>query len=72
MNTSLIIFFLISCNSTPSKVKKNKNLEISDPNNCACIEVFQPVCYKEKTYSNACHAICAGAKEDELISGECL
>ncbi len=68
MKISILLFILLSCNSTP---KQEKEVKISDPNNCMCIEVFQPVCFKGKTYSNGCHAQCAGAKDSEIVMGEC-
>ncbi len=37
---------------------------------CVCIEIYAPVCgCDNKTYSNSCHAECAGI--DDYENGEC-
>ena len=44
-------------------------IEVQDPD-CLCIEIYEPVCgCNDKTYSNSCHAECAGITE--YSSGSC-
>lgn len=53
---------LYSC--TPSDCVANQDA------NCACIEIYEPVCgCDDVTYSNSCHAECAGIKT--YTEGEC-
>ena len=37
-----------------------------------CIEIYQPVCYKGKLYSNSCYAEAAGANNDEISPAMCI
>ncbi len=68
------LFFLLTCTlflsctklpATPStstaEEKRNSNTELKDIKRCVCVQMWMPVCGKDKkTYSNACFADCAG------------
>ncbi len=73
MKISLLLFLLVSCNSTPQKsdITDTKPIKIDDAQNCICMEMYAPVCYKGKNYSNSCFAGCEGAKEGDYTQGEC-
>ena len=60
--TILSILIFIQC-------KKVDCVEKLDTN-CACIEIYDPVCgCNDKTYSNSCYAECAGI--NDYSDGEC-
>ena len=45
---------------------------IDEDETIVCIEIYQPVCYKGKLYSNACYAGVAGANNDEISPAMCI
>ncbi len=70
MKISLMTFLLLACNSTPP-VDDPAPPRINDAQNCVCMELYAPVCFKGKTYSNSCFAGCEGAKEGDYTQGDC-
>ncbi|XP_022653892.1 uncharacterized protein LOC111247353 [Varroa destructor] len=38
---------------------------------CICTREYIPVCYKGQNYGNPCEARCAGARDSELVHGQC-
>ena len=45
---------------------------IDEDETIVCIEIYQPVWYKGKLYSNACYAGAAGANNDEISPAMCI
>ncbi|MFK7925609.1 MAG: hypothetical protein AB8H47_26895 [Bacteroidia bacterium] len=59
----MIIPSLIFVAVSFSACKTQTCIEVQDPD-CLCIQVYEPVCgCNDKTYSNSCHAECAGIPE---------
>jgi len=71
MKISIILLFLFACNSTPNQEVIKEAPQINDADTCVCMEMYAPVCYKGKNYSNSCFAACEGAKEGDFTQGEC-
>lgn len=38
---------------------------------CICTREYSPVCYNGRNFGNKCEAICAGARDHEVIPGLC-
>lgn len=55
-----LIFAVLLMGGIASCCHEKDCIEIINPN-CVCIEIYDPVCgCNDKTYSNSCHAECAG------------
>jgi len=69
----LICTLFLSCTKLPlsstTEEKKNPITTPKEIKRCVCVQMWMPVCGKDKkTYSNACFADCAGV---EYSMGSC-